>query len=282
MKLKRLVLKKWQQAKTNSVSVITLILALVMTFVVDAAYQVRRPININGNSGQINQTYLWGEELVVLDPPQTFTHKGVDFPTATGTNVYAASEGTVVDIREFVEDDEYGVDDWGNYVLIRNHQKYWDKSNGARSFVYSMYLHLQEDQVYVNVGNVVTEGYLIARSNNTSNSRGSHLHYQVGLCPLNDRVLETLQSSARSRNPELWLSPLANTGTAIGKVTDNGFPVGNLLVCGIRKTVQTVVQMTPVRTYSFTWANPDDLLGENFGTTDVLPGSWMLYAKGVS
>ncbi len=33
-----------------------------------------------------------------------------------------------------------------------------------------------------------------------------------------------------------------------------------------------------LRTYSFPWANPDDLLYENFGTTDVTPGTYHLYA----
>lgn len=33
-----------------------------------------------------------------------------------------------------------------------------------------------------------------------------------------------------------------------------------------------------LRTYSFPWANPDDLLFENFGTTDVTPGTYHLYA----
>lgn len=276
-----LVSKNCKPTRAIIVSVITLIMVLATTLVIDAAYQVQRPINFNGNSGQINQTYLWGDEFTVIDPPQVFSHKGIDFPTVTGTEVLAAYGGTVVDIREFVRDGQYGVDDWGNYVVIRHNRLHWDadNDNGARSHVYSMYLHLQREQVRVDVGNTVVEGQLIALSNNTGNSRGPHLHYQVVLHPLNDRVLETLQSSTRSRNPELWLEPLVNTGTAIGKVTDNGVPVGNLLVCGIRKTVQTVVQMTPVRTYSFNWANPDDLLGENFGTTDVLPGSWMLYAN---
>jgi len=30
-------------------------------------------------------------------------------------------------------------------------------------------------------------------------------------------------------------------------------------------------------TYSYPWANPDDLLHENFGTTDVSPGTYHLY-----
>ena len=41
----------------------------------DAAVGIRRPIQLSG--GQINQSYLWGEETVVGG--QTYTHRGVDF-----------------------------------------------------------------------------------------------------------------------------------------------------------------------------------------------------------
>ena len=72
--------------------------------------------------------------------------------------------------------------------------------------------------------------------------------------------------------------PLDNTGIAIGKVTDsNGDPVWNLLVCGIHKDTAGYVSS---RTYSFNWANQDDILHENFGTTDVdvQPGLYYIYA----
>lgn len=51
----------------------------------------------------------------------------------------------------------------------------------------------------------------------------------------------------------------------------------DLVVCGLPKDGQVV----PLRTYFYSWANPDDLLHENFGTTDVdvSPGTYTLYAN---
>jgi murein DD-endopeptidase MepM/ murein hydrolase activator NlpD len=256
--------------------VLVLITLLTLVSVVLSAYPVLRPID----PGAINQTYLWGDETTIGG--RLFSHKGVDFPTGTGTEVRAAASGTVVAVDDHLDDDDHTTL-WGNYIVIRHHAKHWDKDNGATggsSYVYSMYLHLQHNQVQVDAADTVTTDQFIARSDNTGNSSAPHLHYQIVLHPSRDiNTIEGLNSSTTSRNPELWLTPLVNTGTAIGKVTDNGVPVGNLLVCGIRKTVQTIVQMTPIRTYSFDWANPDDLLSENFGTTDVLPGNWTLYAN---
>ena len=101
------------------------------------------------------------------------------------------------------------------------------------------------------------------------------LHFQIAVHPESDRSLDSLEPGTRSRNPELWLNPLISRATAIGKITDpNGNSVQNKIVCGLSKNGQEV----PIRTYSFPWANPDDLLYENFGTTDVTPGTYHLIA----
>lgn len=261
-----------------AIMVSTLLLTFIM--VAETAYQVTRSI---GN-GQINQTYLWAEEIPhPNDPNDVLTHRGVDFVATTGTNVYAVADGTVVDLNESLGDDDHSTS-FGNFVLIRHNasQRHWDQTNlpnGALSFTYSMYLHLSHDSVVPNVNDQVSVGDLIAQSGNTGISTGPHLHFQIVLHPASDVGLDpdTLGSGVRSRNPELWLSPLNGRGTAVGKVSDsNGNPIGNLVVCGIKKNAPTTGYVSS-RTYSFSWANPDDISRENFGTTDVQIGTYSLY-----
>ncbi len=251
-----------------------LVLIILLTFVsaLLSAYYVLRPVD----AGAINQVYLWADETMIGGV--LFDHKGVDFPTVTGTEVRAATSGTVVALDEHLPDNDHSTP-WGNYVVVRHNESHWDKDNGAGgglSYVYSMYLHLQQNQVLFNVNDSVVAGEVVARSDNTGNSSGPHLHYQVVLHPSKDiNTIEGLDSRDRSRNPELWIEPLSGRATAVGIITnDNGVPIENLRVCGLRKAGQVV----PIRTYSFDWANPDDLLGENFGTTDVSPGTYHLYA----
>lgn len=264
---------------------LALILALIAMFtslVIQAAHQVQRPVA----NGVVNQTYLWAAETTIGG--QTNYHKGVDFHASQGTSVYPVANGTVVDMYEGFDNTDHTTL-FGNFVLIRHHADYrhWDSTNlpnGALSFSYSMYLHLSHESVIPAIGDQVSTSNVIAQSGNTGNSTGPHLHLQIVLHPDQNVTLnpDSLQSGTRSRNPELWLAPLAGKGTAIGKVTDdNGNPVGNLVVCRIEKSAPTTGYVS-ARTYSFPWANPDDILHENFGTTDVKPGTYSLYAANYS
>jgi hypothetical protein len=249
----------------------------VLTSVAETVYRVGRPID----AGAIDQTYLWADTLNLNGT--VLYHKGVDFPVITGTDVLATAAGVVVNLHEDLQDNNHTTQ-FGNFVLIQHNVRHWDQTNepdGALSYVYTMYLHLSYNSIVPTLNTQVAAGDLIARSDNTGNSTGSHLHFQVVLHPEQDRTLEpndSLESGLRSRNPELWLAPLSGRGTAIGKVTNaDGEPIANLLVCGLRKGGTDTI---PVRTYSFpAWANPDDILYENFGTTDVSPGTYTLHAN---
>lgn len=242
-----------------------------------AAHQVQRPIS----NGLINQTYLWATETTIGG--QVFTHKGVDFQAATGTDVYAAADGVVVDLNESIANNDHTTSPFGNFVLIRHNasQRDWDQKippNGGVSFTYSMYLHLSHNSVVPNINDQVSAGSLIAKSGNTGNSTGPHLHFQIVLNPLSNAKLTTLDSGIRSRNPELWLRPLASTGAMVGKITNpSGSPITNLVVCGVQKQTQNYISS---RTYSFDWANSDGIFRENFGTTDIRiqPGVYNLRA----
>lgn len=238
-----------------------------------AARRVQRPIAATG--GKINQTYLWAEN----------GHRGVDFPYNLGTDVYAVANGRVVDLEESLQNEEE-VSDWGNFVLIQNNLRHYDRTTGQIAYDYYLYLHLSQNSVRVNEGDWVNAGDWIAEVDDTGRwSSGHHLHLQIVIHPQANRTIDTLDSENKSRNPELWLTPFNysgdQTGTVIGKVTNpSATPVANLRIYGIEKpTAAGGNDYEWSQTYSYDWANPDDILVENFGTTDVAPGTYHIEAK---
>ncbi len=86
-------------------------------------------------------------------------HKGLDIAAPSGTEIYAADGGTVV---------EAGWNDggYGNWVII-------DHGNGYTT----CYAHASE--VYVTAGQVVERGQHIAAVGTTGDSTGNHCHFEV-------------------------------------------------------------------------------------------------------
>ena len=258
------------------------VLLLVVVLPASAAYRVQRPITYDG--GRLNQSYLYGEVF------GTSTHKGVDLSYGLGTDVYAIADGTVVDLEENITNETGS--SFGNFVLIRHSARHWDRTTQQWAYVYSIYAHLSEDSVRYSEGDSVTAGTWIAEVDDTGWSSGHHLHLQICIHPESDRTLvpNTLNSENTSRNPELWLQAFnydgTNTGTVVGKVTDsNGQPIGDRYVWGLSKPPGSGSGGTTYlwsRTYAYDWTNPDDILVENWGTTDVLPGLYHLYVKNES
>jgi len=85
-------------------------------------------------------------------------HRGVDWATPIGTSIYASSGGTVARAG------------WGSgygYVVYINHP------DGRQT----RYAHLS--RIYVNVGDYVSQGQVIAASGNTGRSSGPHLHFEI-------------------------------------------------------------------------------------------------------
>jgi murein DD-endopeptidase MepM/ murein hydrolase activator NlpD len=260
-------------------------LAMSLIFIVSgiglAAYRIGRPIADGG--GVINQGYLYGEEATVNGT--LVRHKGIDFSYLTGTHVYAVADGTVVDIANgYQNGDRSSV--WGNFVLIRHDQRHYDRTTGQWAYVYSMYLHLSQWSVRVAETAHVSAGDWIADSDDTgSGSGGQHFHLQIVVNSQPDRTLEpsTLESETRSRNPELWLQPYnGNTGTVIGKVTyTNGTPYPGVTIYGALSghnadglAKNPAWDYETNLTYVDARFNPDDILLENWGTTDVTPGRY--------
>lgn len=85
-------------------------------------------------------------------------HNGTDFK-ANYENVYAVLDGIVTESG-------WNSGGGGNYIKIRH----------SNTFVTS-YLHLSE--IYYKAGEFVKAGFIIAKSGNTGNSTGAHLHFAV-------------------------------------------------------------------------------------------------------
>lgn len=91
-------------------------------------------------------------------------HNGLDYGLPTGALVVAPHSGKIIEAAS----DPTG---YGNYLKIEN-----DKGG-------SVLAHLQD--FLVKVGDVVTEGQVIAHSDNTGNSTGPHLHWGYYTFPRN-------------------------------------------------------------------------------------------------
>ncbi|MFF3326558.1 M23 family metallopeptidase [Streptomyces sp. NPDC002889] len=94
-------------------------------------------------------------------------HSGQDFAVPVGTAVKAAGAGTVVKAGPNGGGDGPA---YGNAVVIKH-------NNGK----YSQYAHLSK--IDVGVGSTVKPGQVIAKSGNTGNSSGPHLHFEIRTTP---------------------------------------------------------------------------------------------------
>ncbi|UMQ41588.1 M23 family metallopeptidase [Chryseobacterium sp. Y16C] len=85
-------------------------------------------------------------------------HNGIDLK-AHYENVYAVMDGTVT---ETGWDNKGG----GNFIKVKHYERFE-----------TAYLHLSE--IYYKAGELVKAGYIIAKSGNSGNSTGAHLHFSV-------------------------------------------------------------------------------------------------------
>lgn len=103
--------------------------------------------------------------------PSGAPHSGIDFGVPIGTPVRASKPGTVIKRRELTTS-------YGKYLFI-------DHGGG----LVTIYAHNSE--LLVNEGDTVKAGQVIARSGNTGNSSGPHVHWEL-------RVNGTAQNIAPS------------------------------------------------------------------------------------
>jgi murein DD-endopeptidase MepM/ murein hydrolase activator NlpD len=122
----------------------------------------QQPVPVNGSflrpcSGP--RTQRFGENPKDYERFNIPGHNGVDYGIPTGTDVLAAEAGVVA----FADVDL----DYGNYIRI-----YHPTLN-----VFTFYAHLE--RVITPPGIAVKQGQPIAKSGNTGNSSGPHLHFEV-------------------------------------------------------------------------------------------------------
>jgi murein DD-endopeptidase MepM/ murein hydrolase activator NlpD len=106
---------------------------------------------------------------------KTVSHGGtqyysVDFPMPSGTTVVASRSGQVVNLEmSFLEGDNV----FGHENLV------WIKHEDG---TVARYYHLAHYSARVANGDAVNQGQVIALSDNTGNSTGPHLHFDVTQC----------------------------------------------------------------------------------------------------
>jgi murein DD-endopeptidase MepM/ murein hydrolase activator NlpD len=94
----------------------------------------------------------------------------IDIEMPVGTPLVAVRAGTVVAVRDSFADGN-DTDLQENYVMIRH-----SDSTVAR------YIHLTRRGARVRVGEVVSQGQLVALSGNSGQTGGPHLHFDVQRC----------------------------------------------------------------------------------------------------
>lgn len=114
-------------------------------------------IPVTNRSSQLSS--LFGNRIDPLIKRPAF-HSGIDFELPIASNVVATGDGIVVQSERHPE--------YGNVISIKHHG----------GFV-SRYAH--NSQIFVNSGDVVSKGQLIAKSGNSGRSTGPHLHYEIVL-----------------------------------------------------------------------------------------------------
>lgn len=188
-------------------------------------------------------------------------HHGVDIVNRINTPVLAGANGTVYYAgsdtdRVFGPYPEF----YGNLVVIRH-----DIAAPEGGTVFTLYGHL--NVITVQAGQQVGQGQIIGGVGMTGIAVWYHLHFEV-------RVGSGDDYSA-TRNPELWYTPRAGTGTLIGRMVDaNGG-----LAMGIRFTMSIKNSIYPGWTYADPSMRNDPSYSENFTMGDLAAGCYVLRVR---
>ena len=215
--------------------------------ITDGHFILQRPIQPPGND-RVDPAYRYGATANGTRDP----HHGVEFPNASGTPVYAASDGQVIFAGQ---DDEAIYSPWpdfyGNLVVIKHGN---DLS--------TLYAHLSKINVETNQN--ILAGTKIGEVGWTGGAIGSHLHFEVRRGNVEDYFA--------TQNPELWLVPARDPngnlyGTlAITVVDANGnlIKIANLTIGHYSDPSQSPLKTYYARPYASDMLNGKEnaVLGE--------------------
>lgn len=226
----------------------------------DDHYWLIRPLPSNSRNYDL-EWYPYGNDVLLTEIYPYRVHRGLDFPNPPGTPILAASSGTVIHAGP-LPSRQNGVLYYGNAVII-HHDWQWRGKD-----VYTLYAHAME--LFVEVGDYVDQGQLIAGVGQTGIVSGPHLHLEV-------RIGEN--TSEHTYNPALWVTPYEGWGTLAGRFIDR---LGKYIYAAW-VGVRPLNVNTPARgqyTYRVPEVNPDDVWQENFVVADLPAGRYEVILDG--
>lgn len=221
----------------------------------DDHYWLQRPLPSNRRTYDL-EWYPFGNDVLVPELAPYRIHHGIDFPNPTGTTIVAAASGTVIYAGP-LPSPRNGVNYYGNTVVIQ-HDWQWQGLD-----VFTLYAHTLE--LFVQAGDHVEQGQLIAGVGRSGEVTDSHLHFEVRLGTNNYND---------ARNPALWLAPYEGWGTLAGRLVDRR----GELIPGASVVLTPVNVDAPVRkqlTYDLV-VKSDPVWRENFVVGDLPAGDYIL------
>lgn len=99
-------------------------------------------------------------------------HNGIDYASAIGTSVFAIEPGVVIFAGPSTIKRPDGEPGGGGYIVRVRH-----KVN--KEWITATYMHLKKGSIAVKKGDKVLEGQLLAKTGNTGDSTGPHLHFEI-------------------------------------------------------------------------------------------------------
>ena len=223
--------------------------------ITDGHFILQRPIQPSGND-LIDPIYGYGSTANGTREP----HHGVEFSNPSGTQVFAAADGTVI----FAGPDEEAMySPWptfyGSLVVIQH-----------QDGLFTLYAHLS--RIDVQTGQNVPAGEEIGEVGRTGGAIGSHLHFEVRRGDVEDYFA--------TQNPELWLVPAKDA---------DGNPFGTLMISVMEGDGQLIrhanftigyyadPSQSPAKVYYATPYSPDMLNGkENAALGELSAGHYRI------
>nr|WP_173026415.1 M23 family metallopeptidase [Aeromonas sp. Ne-1]AKO69700.1 peptidase M23 [Aeromonas sp. Ne-1] len=114
-------------------------------------------------------TSSYGYRIDPITGAQSEYHKGTDFACKNGDPIYASASGTV---HTAIYEGWGG--GYGHYVMLQHGDKY------------TLYGHMRTP--VVKIGDKVKQGQKIGECGTTGSSTGYHLHFEIQLSPMGERV----------------------------------------------------------------------------------------------
>ena len=99
-------------------------------------------------------------------------NNAIDIGADLGTNVQTTHDGTVVFARNIIMNNDSSGGSYGNYIIV--------EGKDAKGKTYqTLYAHLEQGSIRFKAGDTVKAGTVIANIDDTGNSTGNHLHYEL-------------------------------------------------------------------------------------------------------